>query len=127
MNLEFGRIIIDADTPPATIERYAGYMYIYRYELKQEEPITSEDRLFKNRYSFVEVRLKGYPNRNETVKYLLRQLVSLEDELKLINDYNESIITNNTNSTDYSNYVKYLTFRREVKSKVNEDFTNAGY
>lgn len=126
MNLEFGRVTIDADEKPAVIERYAGHMYIYRYDI-QHETIESEENEHQNRYSFVEVRLKGFPNRNETVKYLLRQLVTLEDELKLINDYNESIITNNTDSTDYSDYVKYLTFRREVKSKVNNDFTNAGY
>lgn len=128
MNLQFNRIIIDADEQPAVIERYAGFMYLYRYDLRQEEPIESEtEDTPKNRYSFVEVRLKGYPNRNETIKDLIRKLVSLEDELKLVNDFNEASLHNEVNSTDYKDYIKYLEFRREIKQNVRTDFSNAGY
>ena len=73
MNLEFGRVTVDTDVQPAVIERYAGNMYLYRYDLKQEEFVESEletEDSSKLRYSFVEVRLKGYPNRNETIKFL---------------------------------------------------------
>lgn len=129
MNLEFGRIYIDTDETPAVIERYAGSMYLYRYDLKLEEPVEteSEDDTPKSRYSFVEVRLKGYPNRNETIKCLLRKLVTLEDELKLINDFNEAVENDELNSDDYTNYKKYLEFRKEIKRKVRTDFDNEGY
>lgn len=129
MNLEFGRIYIDADEAPAVIERYAGSMYLYRYDLKLEEPVEteSEDDTPKSRYSFVEVRLKGYPNRNETIKCLLRKLVTLEDELKLINDFNEAVENDELNSDDYTNYKKYLEFRKEIKRNVRTDFDNEGY
>ena len=129
MNLEFGRIYMDADETPAVIERYAGGMYLYRYDLKLEEPVEteSEDDTPKARYSFVEVRLKGYPNRNETIKCLLRKLVTLEDELKLINDFNEAVENDDLDSDDYTNYKKYLEFRKEVKRNVRTDFDNEGY
>lgn len=129
MNLEFGRIYIDTDETPAVIERYAGSMYLYRYDLKLEEPVEteSEDDTHKSRYSFVEVRLKGYPNRNETIKCLLRKLVTLEDELKLINDFNEAVENDKLNSDDYTNYKKYLEFRKEIKRNVRTDFDNEGY
>lgn len=127
MNLEFNRVYVDANEMPAVIERYAGNKYLYRYDLRQEEPVQSEENESPmGRYSFVDVRLVGYPNHNETIKYLIRQLISLEDELKLINDYNESVLFEPDSSTSegYQDYITYLEVRRTIKSKVKTDFSN---
>lgn len=128
MNLEFGRLYIDTNEELPVIERYAGNMYLYRYDLRLEESV-EEDETNLKRYSFVEVRLQGYPNRNETIKNLIHQLVSSDDEMKLNNDYNEVMnFEDNPKETDaYKEYMKYLNFRKEIRTKVNVDFDDSGY
>lgn len=126
MNLTFARTYIDTNERPEVFERLKGNMYLYRYDIQQEESIKDEEtKETVNRYSFVTVQLKGYPNSNEVIKYLIRLIVSLEDELKLINDYNESLLFNE--SAEDSEYVQYLTLRRELKTKVINDFNNNKY
>lgn len=130
MNLAFDRVVKDYVTPPAVLERNKGNMYLYRYDIIEVPYEPSNDNMEPThegkRYSFVEVLLPGYPNKNEVIKYLIRQLVSLEDELKIINDYNEVIHLdeNYLNSDEYTTYIEYLRIRHEIKSKVNTDFNN---
>ena len=128
MNLIFDRVYMNADEQPVVLEKIAGNMYLYRYDLREEEPVESDNEMFNEsrRFSFVEVRLKGCPNKSETIKHLIRRLVTLEDELKLLNDYNEviNLEENASNSEEYENYMRYLEFRKEIKQKVKHDFDN---
>lgn len=128
MNLKFNRLYIDSNCNLDIIERIPSNYYIYKYDLREE----SEDEFQSSpnkKYSYVEVKLKGFPNYNETIKALLRMLVSLEDELKLINDYNEALEFEYEykDTKEYKNYIEYISFRKEIKDKVKQDFTNNGY
>lgn len=130
-----------SDYNPPVIERIAGFTYIYRYDIQQEDPVSrkdvmggedsenSEDEEPIPQYSFVSVTLKGYPSRQQTIKALLKQMYSIEDELKIINDYNEvmALSEDPTSTDEYNTYIDYLTVRRAIKIKVNDDFTNNGY
>lgn len=131
MNLILDRTIYTSVEKPAIIERNKDHTYAYRYDLKEEAKKDTEDEMTSEiegtKYSYVSVLLKGYPNRNETIKYLLRKLVSLEDELKLVNDYNEAVKFEDFDSEEYKSYIDYLTLRKTIKTKVKEDFKNAGY
>lgn len=124
MNLQFVRTYMDTNERPSVFERLKGNMYLYRYDIQQEAPVETEDSEESlDRYSFVAVQLKGYPNSNEVIKCMIRMLLSLEDELKLLNDYNESIIFGEPLYDD-SEYIQYLTLRRLLKTVVSNDFKN---
>lgn len=122
MNLVFNKTIITSKEIPTVIERRKDNTCLYKYDLQEIATDTEELK-----YSYVPVVLKGYPNRNEAIKGLLRKLVTLEDELKLINDFNEAVENDELKSPEYTEYIKYLEFRKEIKQKVKTDFTNAGY
>ncbi len=130
MNLSFDRVIKDYVTPPAVLERNKGNMYLYRYDIVEASSTEPSDDDIPvpegTKYSFVEVLLPGYPNKNEVIKYLIRKLVSLEDELKIINDYNEvlHLDPDYVNSEEYKTYMEYLRVRHEIKSKLKTDFDN---
>ena len=131
MNLIFNRTVVNSLTPLDILERRADNTYLYRYdlhEIPQEESDDSETRPIQegNTYSYVSVMLNGYPNKSEVIKYLIRQLLTEEDELKIINDYNEvvNLVSGFENTDEYKTYMNYLTIRHEIKSKVSEDFKN---
>ena len=131
MNLIFNRTVVSNSTPLEILERRVDNTYLYRYDLQeipQEKHDDSETRPIPegNTYSYVSVMLNGYPNKNEVIKYLIRQLLTTEDELKIINDYNEvvSLVPEYENTEEYRTYMDYLTIRHEIKSKVSEDFKN---
>ena len=131
MNLIFNRTIVSSYTPLEILERRVDNTYLYRYDLQeipQERSDDSETRPIPegNTYSYVSVMLNGYPNKNEVIKYLIRQLLTAEDELKIINDYNEvvSLVPEYESTEEYRTYMHYLTLRHEIKSKVSEDFKN---
>ena len=133
MDLMFNRTIVSDTTVPEILERRKDNTYLYRYDLQEivKEESTSEEESSipstdEHTYSYVSVMLNGYPNRGEVIKYLIRQLVTLEDELKIINDYNEvvKLVKNYTKTEEYKTYMDYLTIRHEIKSKVSEDFKN---
>lgn len=131
MNLIFNRTVVSSTTPLDILERRVDNTYLYRYDLQdipQEESGDSETRLIPegNKYSYVSIMLNGYPNKNEVIKYLIRQLLTTEDELKIINDYNEvvNLVPEYESTDEYKTYMDYLTVRHEIKSKVSKDFKN---
>ena len=131
MNLIFNRTVVSSTTPLDILERRVDNTYLYKYDLQeipQEESDDSETRPIQegNTYSYVSVMLNGYPNKSEVIKYLIRQLLTEEDELKIINDYNEviNLVPEYESTDEYKTYMDYLTVRHEIKSKVNEDFKN---
>lgn len=131
MDLIFNRTVVNSPTPLDVLERRVDNTYLYRYDLQEIPREKSDDSEMSpipegNTYSYVSVMLNGYPNKNEVIKYLIRQLLTTEDELKIINDYNEvvSLAPEYESTEEYRTYMDYLTIRHEIKSKVNEDFKN---
>ena len=131
MDLIFNRTVVNSPTPLDVLERRVDNTYLYRYDLQEIPQEKSDDTKMSpipegNIYSYVSVMLNGYPNKNEVIKHLIRQLLSEEDELKIINDYNEvvSLVPEYESTDEYRTYMNYLTIRHEIKSKVNEDFKN---
>lgn len=131
MDLIFNRTVVNSPTPLDVLERRVDNTYLYRYDLQEIPQEKSDDTEMSpipegNTYSYVSVMRNGYPNKNEVIKYLIRQLLTTEDELKIINDYNEvvSLVPEYESTEEYRTYMDYLTIRHEIKSKVNEDFKN---
>lgn len=128
MNFNLSRTSLDFKPP--VIERIKGMHYIYRYDIQEEEVSSIEDAgKTEKRYSFVEVALAGYPNRRQVVKALLKQLITLEGEFNILNDYNEvvNLEKNYKETEEYKVYMQYITLRHTIKNKVKEDFNQYNF
>lgn len=128
MNFNLSRTSLDFKPP--VIERIKGMHYIYRYDIQEEEVSSIEEEgKTEKRYSFVEVSLAGYPNRRQVVKALLKQLITLEGEFNILNDYNEvvNLEKNYKETEEYKVYMQYITLRHTIKNKVKEDFNQYNF
>lgn len=128
MNFNLSRTSLDFKPP--VIERIKGMHYIYRYDIQEEEvPSMRDENKTEKRYSFVEVPLAGYPNRRQVVKVLLKQLITMEDELNILNDYNEvvNLEENYKETEEYKVYMQYIILRHTIKNKVKEDFNHYNF
>lgn len=128
MNFNLSRTSLDFKPP--VIERIKGMHYIYRYDIQEEEVSSIEDAgKTEKRYSFVEVALAGYPNRRQVVKALLKQLITVEGEFNILNDYNEvvNLEKNYKETEEYKVYMQYITLRHTIKNKVKEDFNQYNF
>lgn len=120
---------ITSEQKPDVIEIIDIHNYRYNYNIVETTGLShtnaeDEEPVVITMYEYTPILLKGYPNYADCVRAVLREYVSLEDEFKIINEYNESIAMNederDTEAID--NYKQYLQLRKEIKSIIKKDF-----
>lgn len=107
--------IISSDKPKS-IQYLGNNNYYYNYDIQEIQILD------KQMYSFIEIKLTGNPDYKQCIKEIIRQYVSAEEELDLINSANAS--TNNVvnNSSNITNYTDYLNLVNTIKINVKNDF-----
>ena len=88
--------------------------YYYNFNITEDE--NGDER-------FDYVKLFGIPNYKDCVKAVIRFYYSVDEELELINDYNQAIMdSNNLDLQKIENYKSFLTIREQIKEMVKQDF-----
>ena len=107
--------IISPDKPES-IQYLGNNNYYYNYDIQEIQILD------KQMYSFIEIKLTGNPDYKQCIKEIIRQYVSAEEELDLINSNNAT--TNNVvnNSSNITNYIDYLNLVNTIKINVKNDF-----
>lgn len=107
--------IISPDKPES-IQYLGNNNYYYNYDIQEIQILD------KQMYSFIEIKLTGNPDYKQCIKEIIRQYVSAEEELDLINSTNAT--TNNVvnNSSNITNYIDYLNLVNTIKINVKNDF-----
>lgn len=107
--------IISSDKPES-IQYLGNNNYYYNYDIQEIQILD------KQMYSFIEIKLTGNPDYKQCIKEIIRQYVSAEEELDLINSTNAT--TNNVvnNSSNITNYIDYLNLVNTIKINVKNDF-----
>lgn len=107
--------IISPDKPES-IQYLGNNNYYYNYDIQEIQILD------KQMYSFIEIKLTGNPDYKQCIKEIIRQYVSAEEELDLINSNNAT--TNNVvnNSSNITNYTDYLNLVNTIKINVKNDF-----
>lgn len=107
--------IISSDKPES-IQYLGNNNYYYNYDIQEIQILD------KQMYSFIEIKLTGNPDYKQCIKEIIRQYVSAEEELDLINSNNAT--TNNVvnNSSNITNYIDYLNLVNTIKINVKNDF-----
>lgn len=112
------------DVQPQTIQKLGNGTYYYNYDIKEIEVISDSEleEQKKTLYSFIQVLLEGQPDYKKCIQAVIRQYLSSEDELSLINKYNKYLIGLSKDSDTYNDYLDYVNLVSEIQTKVKLDF-----
>lgn len=114
------------DVYPQTIQKLGNGTYYYNYDIKEIEVISDEstelEEKIETQYSFIQVLLRGQPDYRKCIQAVIRQYLSAEDELSLMNKCNKYLIGLSEDSDTYNSYLEYVNLVSEIQSKVKADF-----
>ena len=114
------------DLRPNIIQRLGNNNYYYNYNITEEEQVVNDiqtnEQTTKTVYSFIQVKLAGIPNYKECIKSIIRQYLTEEEELDLINSSNASSNGINNSIEDINKYNEYLQLLNTIKINVKNDF-----
>lgn len=115
---------IQMDVQPQTIQKLGNGTYYYNYDIKEIEVISDSEleEQKKTLYSFIQVLLAGQPDYKKCIQAVIRQYLSSEDELSLINKYNKYLIGLSEDLDTYNDYLEYVNLVSEIQTKVKLDF-----
>lgn len=115
---------VEMDVQPQAIEKLGNGTYYYNYDIqsKQVTITDGEDQKEETRWTYIQVHLRGVPSYTACVQGIIRQFVTAEDELSLINKYSAyqmGVINDSSICTEYQEYVGLVS---SIKSNVKKDF-----
>lgn len=117
---------IEMNVQPNSIEKLGNGTYYYNYDIKSKvvdvtDPET-EDVTQETRWTYVQVHLRGVPEHAACIQAVIREYVSTEEELALINKYSAyqmGIIADSSICSEYQEYCELIT---TIKNNVKKDF-----
>lgn len=117
---------IEMNVQPNSIENLGNGTYYYNYDIKSKvvdvtDPET-EDVTQETRWTYIQVHLRGVPEYAACIQAVIREYVSTEEELALINKYSAyqmGIIANSSVCSEYQEYCELVT---TIKNNVKKDF-----
>lgn len=110
---------IKSRSKPNSVEFLGNGYYYYNFDIQESLEFNPETKKEEPIYSFIQVRIFGSPNYKDSVKHVIRQYVSQEEEFDLINSYNQSNLLG-VKDTKYQNYLELL---NNIKEKIKVDFS----
>lgn len=114
---------IQTNVHPQTFQKLGDGTYYYNYDVKELLVNSSElEDTVETWYNFIQVLLRGQPDYKKCVQAIIRQYISLEDELSLVNRYNKYLLGLNTDIDAYNDYLEYINLVSEIQTKIKADF-----
>lgn len=115
---------IETDIQPQIIEKLGNGTYYYNYDIKSKNIIVDnqEEQVEKTIWTYIQVHLNGVPNHDDCIRGVIKQFVSIDDELALINKYSAyqlGISTDDSICIKYQDYIETLT---NIRKNVKKDF-----
>lgn len=118
--------IWESNIKPNSIEKLSDNSYYYNYIIGEDnvqvEKPNSEVPTIETRYYYLRSYLSGAPNYKEAIVSIIRQYVSVDDEIALINKYNTYNLGLDTDQTACNEYEDYCLLVSDIRKKVKEDF-----
>lgn len=118
---------IEMNVQPNSIEKLGNGTYYYNYDIKSKvvdvtDPET-EDVTQETRWTYVQVHLRGVPEHAACIQAVIREYISAEEELALINKYSAYQMGIIADSSICSEYQEYCGLVITIKNNVKKDFS----
>ena len=117
---------IEMNVQPNTIEKLGNGTYYYNYDIKSRVVTTSDiesgESTEETRWNYIQVHLRGVPECNTCIQAIIREYITAEEELALMNKYNSyqmGVIEDSNICSEYREYVGLVSI---IKSEVKKDF-----
>lgn len=117
---------VEMDVQPNSIEKLGNGSYYYNYDIKSRvvdvtDPET-EEVTQETRWTYIQVHLRGIPEYSACIQAIIREYMSTEEELALINKYSAYQMGIISDSNVYSEYQEYCGLVAAIKANVKNDF-----
>lgn len=116
-----------SETEPLRLEKIDMYVWRYRWNIHTEEYIDSNDTEnssndLKTRYVCNYIDLYVPFTSNDIILKVISEVMDINKEQKLINEYNEAVINGKKTNEDkekIENYKNWLSLRNSLKNDIN--------
>ena len=103
---------------PEAIQVINQTSYYYNYNIKEEDSVDLDGNPIKI-YRFDSIALKGIVSPSTILDAVLKTIISKEDELKLINNFNKYQLGLSKLPQDY---IDYINKRDSLKQQIEKDY-----
>lgn len=118
---------VEMNVQPNSIEKLGNGTYYYNYDITSKEvDVTdpeTEDVTQETRWTYIQVHLRGVPECTACIQAVIREYISTEEELALINKYSAYQMGIITDSSICLEYQEYCGLVAAIKSNVKKDFS----
>lgn len=118
--------IWESTIKPAVIEELGNGAYYYNYKITEKvvevEDQETGEKHQETRWDFIQAYIKSQPDYRDAITAILRQYISADEELALINKYNSFKTGINSNYRASAEYEEYCKLVAEIKAQVKADF-----
>lgn len=118
--------ILESTIKPKVIEKLGNGTYYYNYNIKEKvvevEDQETGEKHPETRWDFIQAYIKGQPDYRDAITAILRQYISADEEMSLINKYNSFNLGVLSSSEVCVEYEKYCKLLAEIKAQVKKDF-----
>lgn len=98
--------------------------FYYNFDIQHTkvmvEPMDEGDPYEEDRWNFIQVLIKGKPTYNKCATAIIREYISQDKEMALVNEYASKTL--NIEDADSKDYIEYLSLIADIKYKVRLDF-----
>lgn len=114
---------VEMDVQPQAIEKLGNGTYYYNYDIQSKQVTITDgkDQKEETRWTYIQAHLRGVPSYAACVQGIIRQFVTAEDELSLINKYNAYQMGAINDSSICAEYQEYVGLVSSIKSNVKKD------
>lgn len=111
---------------PAVIEKLGNGAYYYNYKITEKvvevESQESGEKHQETRWEFIQAYIKSQPDYRDAITAILRQYISADEEIALINKFNAFNMGVDVSSTICAEYESYCKLVAEIRAQVKADF-----
>lgn len=115
---------IETNIQPEKFQSLGNNTFYYNFDIQHTkvmvEPMDEGDPYEEDRWNFIQVLIKGKPTYNKCATAIIREYISQDKEMALVNEYASKTL--NIEDADSKDYIEYLSLIADIKYKVRLDF-----
>lgn len=115
---------IETNIQPEKFQSLGNNTFYYNFDIQHTKvmvkPMDEGDPYEEDRWNFIQVLINGKPTYNKCVIAIIREYISQDKEMALVNEYASKTL--NIEDADSKEYIEYLSLIADIKYMVSLDF-----
>lgn len=115
---------IETNIQPEKFQSLGNNTFYYNFDIQHTKVMVEHmyegDPYEEDRWNFIQVLIKGKPTYTKCVTAIIREYISQDKEMALVNEYASKTL--NIEDADSKEYIEYLSLIADIKYRVRLDF-----